>query len=110
MDATHLYGLTKGLAEHVCRWFSVNHGLSILALRLYAPASREVWLEQCRKRMPNGFTTHADLARAYNAALRLTNHTGFDVLFISGDQTGTYVNYEKAGRMLGWQPRDRFPA
>jgi len=108
LEAVHVYGFTKGLGERVCEYFSRMHGLSVIALRLFAPTSHEAWLERCRKGMPNSFTTHADTARAYVAALQLKDHKGFDAVFISGDHTGTYVNCAKAKRLLGWEPLDRF--
>jgi len=108
LEPLHVYGLTKGLGETVCRWFCRMYGMSVLALRLFAPQPYENWLAQCRTRMPNGWTTFLDTARAYDAALRATSHSGFDAVFISGDWTGTYVNCAKAKRVLGWEPLDRY--
>jgi hypothetical protein len=56
--------------------------------------------------MPNGWTTFADTARAYDLALRQSDHAGFDAIFVSGDTTGEYVNCAKAKRLLGWEPLD----
>ena len=109
LEALHVYGLTKGMGEMVCSYFCRTQGLSVIALRLFAPSSNDVWRERCRDGQPNCFTTHADTARAFDIALRMTDHEGFDAVFISGDHTGRYVNCARAKDLLGWEPLDRCP-
>lgn len=108
LQSRHVYGLTKGLGEYVCQYFCRMHGMSILALRLFLPMSHDAVRERHEKNPSDGSVTHRDTARAYDAALRLTDHQGFDAVFISGDDTNTYVNRAKAKRLLGWEPLDRF--
>jgi len=108
LEAWHNYGLTKGMGEMACQYFSRVHGMSVIALRLFGPCSREKWLEDWRRHQPSGLTTFSDTARAYEKALQLREHRGFDAVFISGDHTGEIVNCEKAKRLLGWEPLDRF--
>ena len=107
MDACSDYGLSKAMGEMVCKGFSTAHGISVIALRLYAPSPRDVWLAQCGGERPAGHTTFRDTARAYKSSLELTDHDGYDAVFISGDHSGTYVNCAKAKQMLGWEPVDR---
>lgn len=107
MDARGVYGLAKGMGETVCRHFCAVHGLSVIALRLYAPSPPEVWRAQWDGERTPGHTTFRDTARAFDLALEMTGHTGFDAVFISGDYTGKYVNCAKARHLLGWEPLDR---
>jgi nucleoside-diphosphate-sugar epimerase len=109
LDSRGTYGQTKGMGEMVCMRHCAGKDLSVIALRLYAPSPPERVQEHCDKAKPSGFTTFRDTAAAYDAALRLTDHEGFDAVFISGDHTGTYVNCEKAAQLLGWQVQDRCP-
>jgi len=107
LDNRGIYGLTKGMGERACQFFADSRNLSVIALRLYAPSPHDVWQSQCGGEKNSGFTTFRDTARAYDAALSLTSHEGFDAVFISGDHTGEYVNCAKARELLGWEPLDR---
>jgi nucleoside-diphosphate-sugar epimerase len=107
MDARSEYGLSKAMGEMVCLRFCAGNGPSILALRLYAPSPPDVWRSTWGGTRPSGHTTFRDTARAYDLAVSLTDHTGYDALFISGDHTGEFVNCAKARDLLGWEPQDR---
>lgn len=108
LDAWHVYGLTKGMGEMACQYFARVHGMSVVALRLFGPCPHESWLEDWRRNGRSGLTTFRDTARAFDLALNSSAHTGFDAVFISGDYTGQIVNCDKAKRLLGWEPLDRF--
>lgn len=107
LDNPGVYGLTKGLGEQVCRYFCREHGMSIFALRITGPSTRQQWLE--RRQQPKDSSIHiwwtdeADLARAYLKAIE-TPHTGFDAIFIAGDEENKEINLSKAKRLLGWEP------
>ena len=53
------YGMTKGLGEHICEWFCAHHDMSIIALRLWFPTTRERWDEWREK---HGKVTHLRMA------------------------------------------------
>ena len=106
-DNPGVYGLTKGFGERICRYFCREHGMSIIALRITGPRTRQQWIEQ-RGQPRSGHrhlwvTDEEDLARAYLAGLSV-EHTGFDAVFIAGDEEQQEINLSKAKRLLGWEP------
>ena len=46
----------------------------------------------------------SDLMDAIVRAVYLDDHTGFEVINITGDMTGERVDLSKAERILGWRP------
>ncbi len=107
LDNPGVYGLTKGFGEQICQYFCREHGMSIIALRITGPSTRQQWIE--RRRQPKSDHVHIwatdeeDLARAYLAGLSV-EHTGFDAVFIAGDEEQCEINLSKAKRLLGWEP------
>ena len=82
--------------------------MSIIALRITGPRTRQQWIEQ--RGQPRStvivhlwVTDEEDLARAYLAGLSV-EHTGFDAVFIAGDEEQQEINLSKAKRLLGWEP------
>ena len=106
-DNPGVYGLTKGFGEQVCEYFAREHDMSLIALRITGPSTREQWLE--RRAQPKDASVHIwwtdeeDLARAYLAAISV-EHQGFDAVFIAGDHEQQEINLSKAKRVLGWEP------
>ena len=86
--------------------------MSIIALRITGPRTRQQWIEQ--RGQPKSDHVHIwvtdeeDLARAYLARAYLAGlsveHTGFDAVFIAGDEEQQEINLSKAKRLLGWEP------
>ena len=106
-DNPGVYGLTKSFGEQVCEYFAREHDMSLIALRITGPSTREQWLE--RRSQPKDPSVHIwwtdeeDLARAYLAAISV-EHTGFDAVFIAGDHEQKEINLSKAKLLLGWEP------
>ena len=106
-DNPGVYGLTKSFGEQACEYFSREHSMSLLALRITGPSTREQWLE--RRNQPKDASVHIwwtdeeDLARAYLAAISV-EHEGFDAIYIAGDHEQKEINLSKAKKLLGWQP------
>ena len=106
-DNPGVYGLTKSFGEQVCEYFAREHNMSLIALRITGPSTREQWLE--RRSQPKDPSVHIwwtdeeDLARAYLAAISV-EHKGFDAVFIAGDYEQQEINLSKAKRLLGWEP------
>ena len=106
-DNPGVYGLTKSFGEQVCEYFAREHNMSLIALRITGPSTREQWLE--RRSQPKDPSVHIwwtdeeDLARAYLAAISV-EHKGFDAVFIAGDHEQKEINLSKAKRLLGWEP------
>ena len=107
LDNPGVYGLTKGFGERICQYFCREHGMSIIALRITGPRTRQQWIEQRGQPRSNDVhiwvTDEEDLARAYLAGLSV-EHTGFDAVFIAGDEEQQEINLSKAKRLLGWEP------
>ena len=104
-DAQGLYGFTKRLGEEVCRNATRQWGMSVNALRLCFPQSREKWLAETRPDIPTMVTDAEDVARALLAALEF--RAGFQAFTISGDYEQKLMRMEKAKRLLGWEPLAR---
>jgi nucleoside-diphosphate-sugar epimerase len=118
LDTPSVYGLTKGFGELICQYFARWFDMSLIALRITGPRTREQWLEQ-RARYQDGLPAQApdrsrifvtdeeDLAEAYRLALESVQvgHGRFDAVFIAGDEAEREHNLSKAHRLLGWQPR-----
>jgi nucleoside-diphosphate-sugar epimerase len=107
LDNPGVYGLTKGFGERICQYFCREHSMSIIAMRITGPSTRQQWIE--RRGQPKSDHVHIwatdeeDLARAYLAGLSV-EHTGFDAVFIAGDEEQGEINLSKAKRLLGWEP------
>jgi nucleoside-diphosphate-sugar epimerase len=101
-----VYGLTKLLAEEVCRHFSRWYQFPILSLRIFKPLPREEWLSDYDTTKVEARISAPDLARAIIAGLEL-EHSGFDALHITGDYSGRAYPFDKAKRVIGWEPLER---
>ena len=81
--------------------------MSIIALRITGPSTRQQWLEKRTQPKSNPvhiwWTDEEDLARAYLAAISIS-HTGFNAVFIAGDGEQKEINLSKAKQILGWEP------
>jgi nucleoside-diphosphate-sugar epimerase len=114
-DATDLYGLTKRLAETVCRAAVEEWGMSVTVLRLAWPTPDDVWpawgigsppqVQRTRDGTPIHATAASDLARAVSAALY--HRDGFQLFTISGDRSAAMWSTARADRVLGWRPSFR---
>ena len=112
-DTPSVYGLTKGIGEHICQYFARWFDMNLIALRITGPRARAEYLAERRlpRQLQDGSFVHvtdeADLARAYLAALDATSvgHGRFDAVFIAGDEAGREHNLSKAERLLGWTPQ-----
>ena len=104
-----LYGLTKFLGQEICRIFAEEHGLEVPALLFgnfnnpsnpHPPPPPGAWVM---------LVSWQDAAEAVRLALRAPSFPSpFEVMHITGDMPhGKYPN-DKAKKLLGWQPRDRF--
>ena len=113
LDTPSVYGLTKGLGEHICQYFARWFDMNLIGLRITGPRARADYLAERRNPRPlqDGSFVHvtdeADLARAYLAAIEATaiGHGRFDSVFIAGDEAGREHNLSKAERLLGWTPQ-----
>lgn len=110
LDGPNVYGLTKGFAEQICRYFAREFGMNLTVLRITGPADRARYIA-LRKNPPDGpklyYTDEEDLANAYLAAIDFVQggHGRFDVFFISGDAEHKEMNMSRAKALLGWEPK-----
>jgi nucleoside-diphosphate-sugar epimerase len=113
LDGPNAYGVTKGIAEHICHYFAREFDLSLAILRITGPRSRQQFIEQytnpTRREWgsPLWLTDEEDLANAYLASLDYVHkgHGRCDAFFISGDADHHEINMSKAKAILGWEPR-----
>jgi nucleoside-diphosphate-sugar epimerase len=105
-DSPSIYGFTKWLGELVCAYFARVHKMTLIALRLNGPVTREQWHKQCRAGHPNAHVAAPDIARAIIQALTAPV-SGFHALFIAGDYEGKAINCARAREVLGWEPLER---
>ncbi|HIC18398.1 TPA: NAD(P)-dependent oxidoreductase [Candidatus Poribacteria bacterium] len=107
LDNPGVYGLSKGFGEQICQYFCREHKMSIIALRITGPSTRQQWLERRAQPKSNPvhiwWTDEEDLAMAYLSAISVL-HTGFNAVFIAGDAEQKEINLSKAKQLLGWEP------
>ncbi|GAA2048688.1 hypothetical protein GCM10009839_62960 [Catenulispora yoronensis] len=114
-DASDVYGVSKRLAEQVCRIAAEAYGMSVTVLRLAWPTPDAVWPrwalpvvfpEPVQVRFADGRPFFAlaasDLAAAVDAAVRRVG--GYEVFHIHGG-SGSGLSTEKARVGLGWVAR-----
>jgi len=110
LDGPNVYGLTKGFAEQICRYFAREFDMNLAVLRITGPSTRAQFIER-RRTPPTGpklyYTDEEDLANAYLAAVDFiqTGHGRCEVFFISGDADHEEMNMSKAKALLGWEPQ-----
>lgn len=109
LDGPNVYGLTKGFAEQICRYFAREFRMNLAVFRITGPSTRERFIERRRSPPVPGVvpTDEEDLANAYLAGLEFVQagHGRFDVFFIAGDERCQVVNISRAKALLGWEPR-----
>ena len=109
LDGPNVYGLTKGLAESICRYFAREFQMNLAVFRITGPSTREHFIERRNSPPVSGVvpTDEEDLARAYLAGLDFVREGRgrFDAFFIAGDENHRQVNLSKARALLGWEPR-----
>ncbi len=115
LDSPSVYGLTKGLGERICEYFTGWFDMNIVALRITAPRTHEEWRQEVYD-PPMGSggyrlypTDERDIANAYLSAIDAVSvgHGRFDAVFIVDDPGEELHNLSKAKRLLGWEPRSR---
>ncbi|MFW6060726.1 MAG: NAD-dependent epimerase/dehydratase family protein [Phycisphaeraceae bacterium] len=105
MNAWATYGLSKRLAEEVCRAAVDRYpDASILALRLMRPLSEPMWNERHGRRVGKHPLGPRDAQRLYLAAVRF-DRPGFHVVQASGDVAGEHIPHDRAAELIGWTPR-----
>ena len=109
LDGPNVYGLTKGFAEEICRYFAREFSMNLAVFRITGPSSRERFIERRNGPPTLGVvpTDEEELARAYLAGLDFVQdgEGRFEAFFIAGDENQDQVNLSKAKALLGWEPR-----
>ena len=79
LDGPNVYGLTKGLTEEICRYFSREYDMNLLVYRITGPCNRTMFIDRI-KNPPGGpklyYTDEEDMAEAYLAGLRFLGRSG----------------------------------
>jgi nucleoside-diphosphate-sugar epimerase len=104
---TGYYLLTKYLGQEVVRSFAETHDLEVIALyfHVFQPAEAT---ERLRGASPF-LVSWEDTGRAFRCAVEAPRMPHrYEPFIITTDLPQGKFNAEKAQRLLGWQPRDRF--
>ncbi len=103
---THLYALTKGLAEEVCRIFTRNHDLHVTSFLFYHFRDTRPRPDDEPTFVP--FTvTWQDAAALFPLALDIPLEqlpSRYEAYFVSADFPHGQFSNEKVKRVFGWRP------
>ncbi|MGC4047914.1 MAG: NAD-dependent epimerase/dehydratase family protein [Armatimonas sp.] len=105
-DAREFYGLSKRLGEEVCRAACESRPLSVCALRLCLPVTKDEWRQLHAEGKQDIHTEAEDVARAMLLGLE-KDFGGFQAFTISGDYAEKTMSMKKAKAVLGWEPAMR---
>jgi nucleoside-diphosphate-sugar epimerase len=106
------YGFTKHVAEIIVKQCAEQHGLRSVTLRLVAVVPDDRDLPEDLRWMLNPIirTSGRDVAQAFQLALETPLDAPYEVFHISSGHPNRYWPHDKATRVLGYQPVDRFDA
>jgi nucleoside-diphosphate-sugar epimerase len=103
------YALTKLWAEQMGEMYARCHGLSVVALRLTWMVRN---LADARKIRDHGrtdiYVSQRDAGRAFASAVEAPG-IGFEVVYVAGPDAAPLFDLEPARRVIGFEPKDRFP-
>jgi NAD+ dependent glucose-6-phosphate dehydrogenase len=114
-----LYGVSKGFAELLGRFYAEVHGLRVVCLRIGtvlrsddprdpAPPGFAAWgLVPWEERIRGTWLSHRDCAELFRRALAAD--VGFAIVYGVSDVPDRFWDLEHARRTLGYVPRDRWP-
>jgi nucleoside-diphosphate-sugar epimerase len=114
-----LYGVSKGVAELLGRFFADVHGLRVVCLRIGtvlrsddplepAPAEFASWgLVPWEVRIRGTWLSHRDCAELFRCAIDAD--VRFAIAYGVSDVPDRFWDLEEARRTLGFTPRDRWP-
>jgi nucleoside-diphosphate-sugar epimerase len=97
------YAIGKVLGEAAARWYSDEHGLSTICLRIGTVTG------DGRPHQPRHFATllsHDDLLRLVEAAVRAPEDLRHGVYYAVSRNTWRFWDLENAARELGYDPQD----
>jgi uronate dehydrogenase len=106
------YALTKLWAEQMGEMYARSYGMSVIAVRLtwmVRNAAEAVKMRAMQRQAI--YVSHRDAGRAFaNAAVApKIGKTRFAVVYVSGPDGAALFDLEPARRLIGYEPRDRFP-
>jgi uronate dehydrogenase len=106
----NLYALTKLWAEEHGAMYARLHGMSIVAARIGWMVRDEGEATLMRERgWFHAYLSRADVAR-FCAMTVEAEELAFSVMAVVGPEGAARFDLEPARRLLGWEPRDAFPA
>ena len=114
---TYLYALTKSLGQEICRVFTENHDIYVMALLFYIFLDAETHKSVSDSPIANlgrdlvPYTVSwRDAAEAVERALDIELEglpSRSEIFFIFPDLPHQKFSNEKARRILGWEPQDQ---
>jgi nucleoside-diphosphate-sugar epimerase len=106
---TNHYALTKLFAEDMGEMYARRFGLDVIAARIgwMVRDPREARRIQ-ELDLRHWYVSRADVSRFLHAALHADFH-GFAAAYVIGPEGAGHFDLEPGKRLLGFEPRDRFP-
>jgi nucleoside-diphosphate-sugar epimerase len=103
------YALTKLWAEQMGEMYARCYDMSVVALRITWMVRNAAEARKMRAlRRFDIYVSQRDTARAFAAAVEAPA-IRFAVAYVSGPDGGAQYDLEPGRRLLGWEPRDRWP-
>jgi uronate dehydrogenase len=103
------YALSKLYAEQMGEMYARCYGMSVLAVRLgWVVRNLDEARHMVRLAIPDIYLSRADAGRFYAAALAAREIT-FSVVYATSKGGHNFYDMEPARRLLGYEPRDRWP-
>ncbi|MBI4662849.1 MAG: NAD(P)-dependent oxidoreductase [Verrucomicrobia bacterium] len=108
----HWYAATKVFLEAAGQAFARNYSMTVLAVRLgWCPRTRQQVEEiKAASRGQNTYFSARDAGRFFVRAIEADLEPGFSVVFATSRPVENHIfDPGPAQRLLGWEPKDRFP-
>ncbi len=105
------YGVTKIFAEALGQMYSINFGLSVIAVRIgwFTRTPKEAQQMASSEWSQNIFLSHNDACRYFINAVEAENITFIILPATSKCKTRQMFDLEPARQAIGYEPQDTFP-
>jgi uronate dehydrogenase len=107
---SNMYALTKVWAEELGGMYGRVHGMTVISARIGWMVRNEREAKRLRELgWFHAYLSRGDAGRFFAAAIEATDAPS-SVMYVVGPEGTSRYDLEPAKRLLGWEPRDVFPA
>lgn len=103
------YGLTKEFGERMGAYFARQHGLAVIAARIGFFCRDQREFDEAGRHARGLYLSWDDCAR-FAEAVVAASWVGYHVVFVVGADGGDRYDLDPGRRLIGWEPRDRYPS